>query len=290
MAGQEKFKEINQLLNEKLKEKKVLIAAHRGSWGGNIANNTIPAYITCLKMGADMFECDLMESLDGVIYAFHDGTEERNFGFNENLKRFYSEEIDRMELINCDQLLSGYHVERFEDILNYFNNGELFNIDRAWNILPSVARMLEQYPASIQQAVIKTPVDEAYLEFFENHPVKFMYMAIATSMEQVKQALSYKNINLVGVEIIANTEEDELFQDENIQWIREQGLFCWVNAIRLAGAKRWDLFAGLDDDRAIVGNPKESWGRIMDKGVEVIQTDWPAILSSFRNQYRMEEK
>lgn len=284
MIGKERFKEINQLLNKRLEEKKVLIAAHRGSWAGNIANNTIPAYIACLKMGADMFECDLMESNDGVIYAFHDGTEERNLGFNENLKRFSSEEIDKMELINCDQLLSNYHVEKFETILNYFQNGELFNIDRAWDILPSVAKMLEKHPCSIQQAIIKTTADEKYLEFFENYPTKFMYMAVVTNMNEVKKVLSYKNINLVGMEIIANTEEDELFQDETIKWIREQGIFCWVNAIRLAGARRWDLFAGLDDDRAIIEDPEASWGRIMDKGAEVIQTDWPAILSAFRNQ------
>lgn len=40
MAGQERFKEINNILNKELEEKKTLIAVHRGTWGGNIVENT----------------------------------------------------------------------------------------------------------------------------------------------------------------------------------------------------------------------------------------------------------
>ena len=40
MVGKEKFKEINRLLNQKLEEKKVLIAVHRGCGCGNIIENT----------------------------------------------------------------------------------------------------------------------------------------------------------------------------------------------------------------------------------------------------------
>ena len=33
MAGQERYKEINRILNRELAEKKTLIAVHRGAWG-----------------------------------------------------------------------------------------------------------------------------------------------------------------------------------------------------------------------------------------------------------------
>ena len=54
MVGKEKFKEINRLLNQKLEEKKVLIAVHRGCGCGNIIENTIPAYRAALQMHADV--------------------------------------------------------------------------------------------------------------------------------------------------------------------------------------------------------------------------------------------
>ncbi|MBT2765275.1 hypothetical protein [Paenibacillus sp. ISL-20] len=43
MIGQMKYRTINSLLNQKLEEKGVLIAVHRGSPGAHIIENTIPA-------------------------------------------------------------------------------------------------------------------------------------------------------------------------------------------------------------------------------------------------------
>lgn len=95
-----KYQEINQLLDKKLEEKNVLIAVHRGSSTGNIIQNTIPAYVAVLKMHADMFECDLIESTDGEVYVFHDTNEERLYGGDKNIKLCASEEIERVEYIN----------------------------------------------------------------------------------------------------------------------------------------------------------------------------------------------
>lgn len=69
MVGKKEYAQINELLNARLDAKKVLIAVHRGAWGGNIIEGTVPSLELALKMGADMFECDLSKSTDGVIYA-----------------------------------------------------------------------------------------------------------------------------------------------------------------------------------------------------------------------------
>lgn len=281
MAGRKKYQEINQLLNQKLEEKEVLIAVHRGSSTGNIIQNTIPAYIAALKMHADMFECDLIESTDGELYVFHDTNEKRLYGGDKNIKLCSSEEIEGVEYINAVGEPSGYHVEKFEDILKHFCNGELFNVDRAWSILPSVDRVMEKYPEAIHQAIIKTPVKKEYLDFFEQCPRKYMYMPIAKSLDEVKTVLSYENINVVGVELIAKTADAELFQEEVVHWVREQGLFCWVNALTLGGSSKHDLSGGLDDDMAILESPEKAWGALIDRGYNVIQTDWPAILNDF---------
>ena len=65
-----------RLLNAHLEQNKVLIAVHRGAWGGNVIENTIPSFELALQMGADMFECDLSKSTDGVLFAFHDTYEQ----------------------------------------------------------------------------------------------------------------------------------------------------------------------------------------------------------------------
>ena len=37
MVGKKEYEQINELLNARLDAKKVLIAVHRGAWGGNLS-------------------------------------------------------------------------------------------------------------------------------------------------------------------------------------------------------------------------------------------------------------
>lgn len=62
-------------------------------------------------------------------------------------------------------------------------------------------------------------------------------------------------------------------------------MFVWANAIKLWPTDVGSLFAGLDDDAALAGDPDGSWGEMMRKGVRVIQTDWPWQLSRYRARY-----
>lgn len=281
MIGQEKYQEINHLLDLRLAEKGALVAVHRGSWGGNIIENTIPAYEAALDMGADMVECDLTLSTDGVLYAFHDGGEFRLFLKKENMTTMNSKAIDALEFRNSLGLPSGQHVQRLEEILPHFTHGELINIDRAWPALPELGAVLRRHPHALNQLVIKTPVKEEYLQFFQDCPVKYMYMPIAHSMEDVRKVLSYPDINMVGVEAIAVTPEAELFQEENIRWIREQGLYVWTNAIQLSGLAQHELCGGYNDCKALTEGPDTAWGALLDKGYNVLQTDWPFQLSRY---------
>lgn len=138
MVGKKEYAQINELLNARLDAKKVLIAVHRGAWGGNIIEGTVPSLELALKMGADMFECDLSKSTDGVIYAFHDTQEPRLLKTKQNVKTMTSAEIDALEFYNSIDEPSGKHVQRFEEVVKYFTHGELFNIDRSWSILAEI--------------------------------------------------------------------------------------------------------------------------------------------------------
>lgn len=282
MVGQARFAEINKNLNARLDEKKVLIAVHRGSWGGNIVENTIPCYQAALDMGADMFEVDLITSTDGVTYAIHDGYEKRLLHKMHNIRTMSSKTIDKLKYYNCIGYPTEMHVVRLEEILDHFRNGELFNIDRSWFApLEEMEKVLRQYPHVLYQAVIKTPVKEEYLEFFQNCPVKYMYMPICYNMDDVRKALSYTDVNMVGVEAIARSEDSDMFDAENIRWMKEQGLYIWTNSITLSSWQKHILCAGHDDDRAIYGDPDGAWGVLVDQGYNVIQTDWPAQMSSY---------
>ena len=82
------------------KEKGILVAAHRGTSGGNIPPNTIASFDIALKEGADILEMDLFKSIDGEIFVFHTGMEPAQLDRHIKVESMTSEEIRRLRLCN----------------------------------------------------------------------------------------------------------------------------------------------------------------------------------------------
>ena len=288
MIGKPQYAQINSLLNQKLAEKKHLIAVHRGSYTGNITQNTVPAYIAAIRMGADMVEGDINSTTDGKLYVFHDGHEPDVFGVEKNVKTMSSEELEALRPYNAVFGRVGRRISRFEEVLEFLPEHVMYNVDRAWDIFPKVVEVLDKYPKAQKQVLIKAPLKaKEAIEFLANYPTKYMFMPICYSLADVDAALSYEGLNVVGCELIAATPEDELFSDEAIAYVHSKGLYCWVNTIELGElyadySARKTLYGGLNDDVAIIEGPDKSWGKLMDKKIDILQTDWPALLYAYR--------
>lgn len=281
MYGKEEYKEINELLNRKINEKGILIAVHRGTSAGNIVENTIPAYIASVQSGGDMIEVDVIKSTDGIYYAFHDGNEKRLLDKDKNIKEMSSEEIEEKGYINSIGERTGYKVERLEAILKYFEGKDvLINIDRAWEYFEELLAFFDKYNVK-KQLVIKSSPKKEFLDIFEKHNVKYMYMPIVKDKKEIETALSYNNVNVVGFEIIAKDEKDDFFDDRFIKEIQGKGYFIWVNSIKLND--KTNLYAGYDDSLSIINGGDKGWKILIDKGVNVIQTDWPWLLKNYIN-------
>ena len=280
-----RYAQINTPLSQKLAQKKCLIAAHRGSWGGNIAQNTVGAYKAALQMGADIVETDVNATTDGVLYSFHDGNEQRVFGVEKSIRQMDSKEVESYHPINTCNELTAARISRLTEVLDFLSHGELLNIDRAWNIIPQLLEVLDRYPNAKYQVVIKAPLKaKAAYEYLNAHPVKYMFMPICYSFEDVEAALSYPDLNVVGCEIVAFDEQMELFSDESIQRIHDRNLFVWVNAVTLGDVGVRPLYAKLDDDVSVLEDPSLGWGKLFEKKIDVMQTDWPALLYQYRRK------
>ena len=283
--GQMRYAQINTPLSQKLAQKKCLIAAHRGSWGGNITQNTVGAYKATLQMGADIVETDVNATTDGVLYSFHDGNEQRVFGVEKSIRQMDSKEVESYHPINTCNELTAARINRLTEVLDFLSHGKLLNIDRAWNIIPQLLEVLDRYPNAKYQVVIKAPLKaKAAYEYLNAHPVKYMFMPICYSFEDVEAALSYPDLNVVGCEIIAFDEQMELFSDESIQRIHDRNLFVWVNAVTLGDVGVRPLYAKLDDDVSVLEDPSLGWGKLFEKKIDVMQTDWPALLYQYRRK------
>lgn len=282
--GKEQYREINELLNAKFEEKKVLICAHRGSWHGNVIQNTTMAYKAALMQGADIVETDTTASHDGEVFSIHDGVEPRLFGWNKNSAHLSADQISAFHPLNGLGEPSSHHIQKLEEVFDFLCHDELINIDRTWRAAGKVPALLDQHPHMLRQAILKAPLSHReILDQLENHPVKYMFMPICYSLADVEEALAYRNLNMVGVELIAFSNDDELFSDEAIRYIHSKNLFTWVNALTLTDVPPYKpLYGDLDDDISILEGPDRGWGRLFDKQIDVIQTDWPALVKNYR--------
>ena len=230
-------------------------------------------------------ETDVNATTDGVLYSFHDGNEQRVFGVEKSIRQMDSKEVESYHPINTCNELTAARINRLTEVLDFLSHGELLNIDRAWNIIPQLLEVLDRYPNAKYQVVIKAPLKaKAAYEYLNVHPVKYMFMPICYSFEDVEAALSYPDLNVVGCEIVAFDEQMELFSDESIQRIHDRNLFVWVNAITLGDVGVRPLYAKLDDDVSVLEDPSLGWGKLFEKKIDVMQTDWPALLYQYRRK------
>ncbi len=277
MTAMKNRDQINAKLRARLASKKPLIAVHRGSPGGNLIENTIPAYVAAIRQGGDIIEADVIISTDGVLYTFHDGNELRLCNETTNIKQMSFAVIDKLKYFR-----TAYKVERLESVFRYFKGDTLINIDRAWDYWPEVLKLVDQYEMA-DQIILKSRVKNELLSYLETCSTKYMYMPIVNSEEELEIVKRHR-INLVGVELLATTNESRFVQESYIRSIQQQGLFVWVNAINFDD--HTVLYAGYDDRISIMDDPDKGWGVLIDKGIDIIQTDWPQLLSGYIRQKR----
>jgi glycerophosphoryl diester phosphodiesterase len=271
------FPETRDEIIRRKEKNKILIAAHQGTSGGYIVPNTIPAFENALKHGCDIIEVDAVMSTDGDFFAFHDGKEKVILEVDQDIRTMSSCEIASFRCFNSSGTQINQKIDRLDDILEQFKGRCLINIDRSWFYWKEIIRCIERHHIP-DQIILKSPVDSQLLEELQAHQVEFMYMPIISTPAQIEEVLKYK-LNLIGLELIFTDLASPLIQEESMQSYHSKKLLTWVNTITLDDDLV--LSALLDDFRAITVSEQETWGRLIDKGFDILQTDWPMLLRKF---------
>ena len=264
------------------KEKnKILIAGHQGTCGGYIVPNTIPAFENALKHGCDIIEVDAVMSTDGDFFAFHDGKEKVILGIDKDIRTMSTQEIASFRCFNSSGTQINQKVDRLDDILEQFKGRCLINIDRSWFYWEEIIRCIERHHMP-DQIILKSHVDHRLLEALQAHEVEFMYMPIISTPAQIEEVLKYK-LNLIGLELLFTDLNNPLIQEESMRSYHAKQLLTWVNTITLDDDLV--LSAMLDDFRAITVSEEDTWGRLIDMGFDILQTDWPMLLRKFVEEH-----
>jgi len=249
--------------------KKLMLVAHRGVWGGNIPCNTIPAYESALRQGADMIEIDVDKTADGKLIIFHPGTEQVFLGFRESLRRLPWDFVLQLRYINVDNVPTQYGIHTLDEVLEQFKGRCYINVDKFWDNPKEISEAIRRHGMT-DQVLVKTSLRKNLLDIIEEYCRDMPYMAIIRH-ETEREALRGRKLNFVGTEVLFKEDTEYIASEEYIEKCHAAGELVWCNAI--VYNYRDIIAADRTDDRAMCGDPEGSWGWIADRGFDLMQTD-----------------
>lgn len=276
--------ETNALLNDLAQAQRPLVVAHGGVAVGSIPSNTTLAVRAALLSGADAVKIDVSSSVDNIFYAFHDGFESEFLGVDRNIQTMTAAEIGELTYHWKNRPGRRCAVERLTNLLAEFKDRPfVFALDRSWWRWPTLLRVLDGL-AMPGQLLLKVPAWEfAAIDRLRQHRTKYPVLAICATLEEVQGLpIHDPEVNIVGVELIAHDEEYPWFDREVLDGLRRDHLLTWVNSETLTTGI--PLFAGYDDEKAVGESPSAAWSRIMDLGIDAVQTELPWLLYHLRSR------
>ena len=262
-------------------KERILIAAHRGTAGGNIPCNTLASYEIALRQGADIVEIDVAVSADRKLFVFHPGMEAAHLCIPGRLANLPAGIIEQLKFTNQDNVPTEDKIATLDEVLDLIKGRAYVNIDKFWTAMPEITECVRRHGMQ-NDVIVKTSADPKWFDMVEEIAPELPYMPIIKKEDKVTEALLKRKINLVGAEVIFTTEEDQTASPEYIEWMHKNGLLLWVNAIIYNYKDQ--LSAGHSDDVAMVSDPDYGWGWLVDRGYDIIQTDWALPLRMYLDE------
>lgn len=260
------------------KSKNVLVVCHRGDWR-NFPENSIPAIESVIEMGADVVELDIQLTKDSVLVLMHDGTIDRcTTGKGcvadltyEELQKFY------MKTAHGTRCSLDLKVPTLREALEVCKDRIVINIDKGYNHYGLVLALAEEMGMT-EQILIKGSSSLASIrEKMAANKQNLLYMPIITPTNAKSMALFEEYIAddepQLAYEICWGEYTPEV--ESAMQRLIADGSKLWVNSL-------WNsLCGGLSDDVAWVTSADEVYGKLVDMGATMIQTDRPEYLLEY---------
>ena len=274
----------------------VIVVAHRGCWR-DAPENSLKSIETCISLGADMVEVDVNRTKDGGLVVIHDDTVNRTTSAVGAITEMSQKEATQLRLKNRDgseaSVLTDERLPTWRDVLGIARGKILINLDAKGDVRDQA--LAEAIELGVEdQIVSKIGVSSADDPKLRNAAFwRFGYF-----MPLLRQCTEYRLTNELDCTPVLSsavpkyqpyspvayevTYVSEEYLREGIAAMRERGR-VWVNTLSL------DHAAGIIDSQA-VGNPEETWGHLIDLGVNMIQTDEPEALLKYLHQRGLHEK
>lgn len=260
------------------KSDQVMVICHRGDWR-NFPENSIPAIESVIKMGADVVELDVALTKDSVLILMHDRTLDRCTNGKGLIAEKNYEEIQKLYLKSAHgaQNSLNLRVPTLREALEVCKDRVVINIDKGYDYYDLVLALTEEMGVT-DQVLIKggKPLSDIQkkLSAYEHN---MMYMPIVSPQNEKQRQMLAEYLAeqkpQLAYEVCWNKLTPEV--ENAMKQVIADGSKLWVNTL-------WNsLCGGLSDDVAYTTSVEEVYGKIVDMGATMIQTDRPELLLEY---------
>ena len=256
-------------------DKSVSVILHRGDWR-HYPENSVEGILGAIAMGGDMVEIDLAMTSDSVLVLCHDRTLDRTTTGRGLISDIPYDSIRKVRLRLDDGTPTDIKMPTARKAFLAAKDRITMNIDKGGLEYFDQLQALADELGVTYQIVNKGKWDadkvQAMLDATPDN--EMMYMPIIDILKPQGQQLWAQYAPARRYPIAYEVCWDKMTPavKKCFKKIVNTGSRLWVNTL-------WDsLDGGLTDDAAYNGNPDDIYGRLVDMGVTMIQSDRPEFL------------
>ncbi len=273
----------------------VFVVAHRGCHNPSpqhdlpsAPENSLQGLEQCIQLGVDMMETDIRRTKDGALVIIHDPSVDRTTDGKGLVADLTLAQIQRLRLRRnfggeMSPILTDQHIPTLDQLLAAAKGRIMINLDIKEAIYPEViaatvkAGMADEVLAKTEVRSIEPPLADA--PPYRAAPyMPVIYGPDVTSgpdLSAIVAAQASGRRRIPAVEMVYLTQTQfEAVRDA----AQKADIRLWTNSLTSVGVLGVVTLGG---DIDALRDQGATWGRLVDAGVSVIQTDEPAALMDY---------
>jgi len=265
----------------------VLVVAHRAchrpaptrGFETAVPENSLAALERCVALGVDLVEIDVRRTRDGVLVVMHDAKVDRTTDGKGRIAGLTLAQVQTLSLNDG----GGEAPPTLEALLRAARGRILVNIDLKGPYAAEAAEVAHRADATdwvlfkAKAGLGAPPIADQPLY----RDLAFMPMVAGTAarrprgLGQITALQASGDHQIPAVEMVALKHEGFVAVRDAARAAR---IRVWTNTLTEKGLR--GMLDQSGDHRA-TRDPHKAWGRLIDQGVSIVQTDHPAILLDY---------
>ena len=255
------------------------VVVHRGIWK-DAPENSLLAIERAIAAGHRIVEIDVRRTADGEFVLLHDDTFARMADLDRAPESLTLRQISSLRLRDRDggagNVLTSEKVPTLDELFALTRGRIFIHLDvKRREVIPEVLARAEAAGALGEVdfwSNLRTAEDLSWFRrVFDGHDVVVMPKTNLNAPDSAKQLDLVFALRPVVCEFVYDTLNDiHAVKDR----FRKAGIVTWCNTLD-------GVACGGFTDTAALERPEQIWGRLIDAGVSVIQTDHAARLDEF---------